>query len=405
MPRPLLPVDDALARVLAGAFRLGVEASMLGDALGRVLAEAPVALRSQPPFAASAMDGYAVRAAEAVPGAVLRVIGQSAAGHGFAGALNSGEAVRIFTGAPVPAGADAILIQENTEATEGGVRVVEGTSPQRHIRDVGIDFKTGDMPFAPGRMLSPRDLGLIASMGLAEVTVSRRPRVGVLATGDELVPPGKTPGPDQIIASSAVAIAAMVRAEGAVPVELGIATDDLGALERALAHAAAEKVDVLVTLGGASVGDHDLVREALGAAGTTLDFWQIAMRPGKPMMYGRRDGLHVLGLPGNPVSTHVCAILFMRPLLRALLGRSDVHNVLEDAVCGAPLRENDRRQDYLRATLSHSDGDLVATPFSAQDSSLSRPLALADCLMVRPPFAPAAAAGEPCRILRLDPAV
>ena len=404
MPRPLLPVDDALARVLAGAFRLGVEASMLGDALGRVLAEAPVALRSQPPFAASAMDGYAVRAAEAVPGAVLRVIGQSAAGHGFAGALNSGEAVRIFTGAPVPAGADAILIQENTEATEGGVRVVEGTSPQRHIRDVGIDFKTGDMPFAPGRMLSPRDLGLIASMGLAEVTVSRRPRVGVLATGDELVPPGKTPGPDQIIASSAVAIAAMVRAEGAVPVELGIATDDLGALERALAHAAAEKVDVLVTLGGASVGDHDLVREALGAAGTTLDFWQIAMRPGKPMMYGRRDGLHVLGLPGNPVSTHVCAILFMRPLLRALLGRSDVHNVLEDAVCGAPLRENDRRQDYLRATLSHSDGDLVATPFSAQDSSLSRPLALADCLMVRPPFAPAAAAGEPCRILRLDPA-
>jgi molybdopterin molybdotransferase len=405
MPRPLLPVEEALARVLAGAAPLGTETAPLADALGRVLAGAPAARRDQPPFAASAMDGYAVRAGEAMSGTVLRVIGQSAAGHGFAGTLGPGEAVRIFTGAPVPEGADAILIQENTETGGGGVRVIEATTPNRHVRDIGIDFRQGDAPLAPGRVLSPRDLGLLASMNCAELPVGRRPRVGVLATGDELVPPGAAPGPDQIIASSAVAIIAMVVAEGAVPVDLGIVADDRDALKAALAQADRAGIDVLVTLGGASVGDHDLVREALGTAGVALDFWQIAMRPGKPMMYGRRDGLRVLGLPGNPVSTHVCAILFMRPLLRALLGRADVYNALEDAVCGGALRENDRRQDYLRAALTRQDGRLVATPFPAQDSSLSRPLALADCLLVRPPFAPAAAAGDPCRILRLDPNV
>jgi molybdopterin molybdotransferase len=401
MPRPLLPVEEALARVLKDVAPLEVEAVGLADALGRVLALAPHARRSQPPISGSAMDGYAVRGADATAGAVLRLIGESAAGHAFAGTLGPGEAVRIFTGAPLPDGADAVLIQENAEAAGAEVRVVEATMPGRHLRGVGIDFREAEAPLQEGRVLSPRDLGLAASMGFADLHVRRRPRVAVLATGDELVPPGETPGPHQIIASSAVAIGALVRAAGGEPLGLGIVRDDPAALQDVLGGAFEAGADVLVTLGGASVGDYDLVQEALKAAGATLDFWQIAMRPGKPMMFGRRQGLRILGLPGNPVSTHVCALLFLCPLLRALLGRPDVENRIEDAVLGAPLGENDRRQDYLRARLVAQDGGVAAVPFPSQDSSLSKPLALADCLVIRPPHAPPAAAGEPCRIIRL----
>jgi molybdopterin molybdotransferase len=405
MARALLPVDEALARVLDGVAPLGAEAAGLADALGRVLATAPHARRSQPPFAGSAMDGYAVRGIDAVVGAELRLIGESAAGHAFAGTLGPGEAVRIFTGAPLPAGADTILIQEDAEADGETVRVVEATTPGRHIRGIGIDFREAEAPLVAGRVLSPRDLGLCAAMGFARLRVRCRPRVAVLATGDELVAPGETPGPYAIIASSAVAIAALVRAEGGEPIDLGIVRDDPEALQAALARAFDAQADILVTLGGASVGDYDLVQQALKDSGARLDFWQIAMRPGKPMMFGRRNGLRILGLPGNPVSTHVCAILFLRPLLRALLGRPDVANTVEDAVLGRPLGANDRRQDYLRSRLVRSDAGLVATPFPSQDSSLSKPLALADCLVIRAPFAPAAAAGDPCRIIRLDPRV
>ncbi|HVV94011.1 MAG TPA: gephyrin-like molybdotransferase Glp [Hyphomicrobiales bacterium] len=402
MPRPLLPVDEALARVLNGVEPLEIEVVGLADALGRVLAIAPHARRSQPPFSGSAMDGYAVRGADATAGAELRLIGESAAGHAFAGTLGAGETVRIFTGAPLPEGADAVLIQEDAEVDGNRVRVVEATTAGRHVRGVGIDFREAEAPLQPGRVLSPRDLGLAAAMGFADLHVRRRPRVAVLATGDELVPPGEAPGPHQIIASSAVAISGLVAAEGGAPIGLGIVRDDPKALEQALAKATDAGAEVLVTLGGASVGDYDLVQEALKAWGATLDFWQIAMRPGKPMMFGRHAGLRILGLPGNPVSTHVCAILFLRPLLRALLGRPDVENPIEDAVLGADVGENDRRQDYLRARLVAQDEGVVAVPFPSQDSSLSKPLALADCLVIRPPFAPAAAAGEPCRIIRLD---
>jgi molybdopterin molybdotransferase len=397
----LISVREAVERVLSGVVPTGAETVPLAEAFGRVLAEPLAALRTQPPFAASAMDGYAVRAVEAKPGAQLRVIGASLAGKGYAGNVGPGEAVRIFTGAPVPDGADTILIQENAEAGDGTVKVLESPITGRHIRAAGLDFRKGDMLLSAGRRLGARELALAAAMNHASVPVRRRPLVAILATGDELVPPGGNPGPDEIVASNGFGIAALVAKAGGLARDLGIVRDDRAAIAAAIDAARAAKADILVTLGGASVGEHDLVGAALQERGMALDFWKIAMRPGKPLLFGRLGEMRVLGLPGNPVSSLVCGILFLEPLIGALLGRPYVE-AGEPAVLGADMPPNDARDDYMRATLTRaSDGTLIATPLPVQDSSMLSTLAAADCLLVRPANAPAGKRGERCRVVRL----
>lgn len=401
----LLPVDEAIARILADAAPHGVEHVPLSAADGRVLAEDLVATRTHPPFDASAMDGYAVRAADlaAVP-VELSVIGEAPAGRAFAGTVGPGEAVRIFTGAPVPEGADAILIQENTEpAGPGRVRALEPVASGRHIRRAGVDFRAGAVELTAGTVLDFRSVSLAAAMNHALVPVHRRPVVAILATGDELVPPGSPVGPDQIVASNHVGIAALVARAGGVALDLGIARDDRGEIAARVRQAIAAGADVLVTLGGASVGDHDLVKPVLEAEGCALDFWKIALRPGKPLMFGRIGPLRVLGLPGNPVSSLVTGLLFLTPLVTALAGRPVGPSAGVAAVLGADLPANDGRRDYLRARLVRDGGGhLVATPLPKQDSSLLSVLTRADALLVREVRAPAARAGDPCRVIPLD---
>lgn len=401
-PQNLLTVRDALARVLAGNPAAEVETVALADALGRTLAAPMVAPRDQPPFRSSAMDGYAVRAADATEGARLTVIGESAAGHIFTRPLGPGEAVRIFTGGAVPEGADAVLIQENATREAATVRVDIPVAEGRNIRSAGLDFRTGDVLVEAGTLLSPRMLGLAAATGHVSIPVARRPRVAIVSTGDELVRPGEEPQPGQITSSNSFTLAALVAASGGEPLDFGIVRDTLEAMRDATRRAVDAGADVLVTTGGASVGDHDLVRPALEAEGLVLDFWRIAMRPGRPMMSGTLGAMRVLGLPGNPVSAHVCAVLFLVPLIRALLGRTEIGHGLERARLGEALPQNDWREDYVRARLSlDADGNTVATPFQRQDSSMLRVLAEADCLIVRPAEDPAREAGETCRILRL----
>jgi molybdopterin molybdotransferase len=403
----LLPVDEAIARIVAGVVPLEAEIVPLAEAAGRTLAEPLSARRTQPPFAASAMDGYAVRAADitAAP-ATLRVIGASVAGKGFAGKVGPGEAVRIFTGAPVPEGADAVLIQENAEAPDPSTVVARASViAGRNIRPAGFDFRAGERLLVAGRTLAAREIALAAAMGYGHVPVRRRPRIAIVSTGDELVPPGAEPGSDQIVASNGPGIAAHARAVGGEPSDLGIVRDDRAALAAAVDRATALPADILVTLGGASVGDHDLVGAALADRGMELGFWRIAMRPGKPLMFGRipRSGgteMRVLGLPGNPVSSMVCAILFLTPLVDAFLGRPSA-DPGEPAVLAVDVPANDARQDYLRATLSRGDGLPLVTPLPMQDSSALAALAAADCLLIRTPEAPAAKAGDPCRVIRL----
>ena len=393
----LLPVEDALARILAGVKPLAAETVKLADGLGRVLAAPLKAARDQPPFDASAMDGYAVRAGD-VP--ELRLIGVSAAGHGFGGTVKAGQAVRIFTGAPIPKGADSIVIQENAEAAGGLVIFREPARHGQHIRPRGLDFHKGEALLEAGIRLNARDIGLAAAMNCATVRVRRKPRVAVFATGDELVPPGMRPRPDQIVSSNSHALVAMARHFGAEVVNLGIVADTLKATERAIVKA--RGADVLITSGGASVGDHDFVQEALKNSGIRIDFWKIAMRPGKPFMFGRRGGQRVLGLPGNPVSALVCARLFLKPLLDALLGLSTAGGAVE-ARLGADMPANDSRQDYVRANLAVSpDGARTATPCARQDSSMQRTFRQSHCLIVRAPLAPAAVAGSVVPILILD---
>jgi molybdopterin molybdotransferase len=349
------------------------------------------------------MDGYAVRGVDLVGGPTLKVIGMSAAGHGFAGTVGSGEAVRIFTGAPLPGGADSIVIQENTKAGDGTVAVAPNMTPGRHIRPAGTDFSEGDMLLRAGQRLDARRLALAAAGGHAMLPVRRKPRVAILATGDELVQPGETTGPDQIVASNSYAVAAFVEAAGGEAHDLGIASDDLATLRTAIGRAEG-KADVLVTLGGASVGEHDLVQEALTRSGMTLGFWRIAMRPGKPLMFGRLGHTIALGLPGNPVSSVVCTILFVVPLVRALVGDPEAGNDISvAATLSRDLHGNDERQDYLRAKLTPegADGLPTVTPLARQDSSLLSVLGEADALIIRPPHAAASKTGERCRIIRL----
>lgn len=398
----LLSVDDALARVLAGAVRLGEEEVPLAHARGRVLSRDLIALRTQPPVDVSAMDGYAVRLADLAAGP-LKLVGESAAGHGYGAALNVGETVRIFTGAPVPAGADAILLQEDAEAINGAVSAKPGATAGIHIRTAGLDFRQGAAALLAGRRLGPAELALAAAMNHPALPVARRPRVALIASGDELVPPGAEPGPSQIIASNSFAVAAIAEDAGAEVIDLGIFRDDLAELERGIGLAREARADVLVTLGGASVGDRDLLRPALARQGMTLDFWKIAMRPGKPLISGRLGEAHILGLPGNPVASIVCALVFLAPLARALQGDPDAAaNETETAIAGADLPANKGRRDYMRARLStDAEGRLVATPQPMQDSSLLTELAQSQALLIREPGEPPLPAGSPCRIRRL----
>lgn len=395
----MITVPQAEQRIVAALRPVGAETIPLAAALDRVLSADAVSTRTQPPFPASAMDGWAVRAADLgrLP-ARLRILGESAAGRRYPGPVGAGEAVRIFTGAPVPDGADKVVLQEDAEAADGWVTVRE-TETKPHIRAAGLDFRAGATVLAAPQRLDARHVALLAAANLPWVDVRQRPRIGILATGDELVRPGEVPGPDQIISSNNLGLAALIRTQGAEPVDLGIAPDREPAL-RAAAEAA-RSCDLLVTLGGASVGDHDLVQKVLAADGGTLDFWKIAMRPGKPLMFGRlASGVPLLGLPGNPVSALVTALLFLRPAIAALLGLSWLTR-LEGAVAGENLRANDQRQDYLRATLTHRDGHWIATPFATQDSSMLSSLAAADCLIVRAPHAQAVESGDRVDILRI----
>jgi molybdopterin molybdotransferase len=398
----LLPVEAARARIIASVRKTKAEDVALEHALGRVLAQPVKARRNQPPFNASAMDGYAVRWADLASTPVsLKVIGVSAAGHGFRGRVRSGEAVRIFTGAPVPNGADAVVIQENVAVqAQPYVSVLQGVKEGQNIRSAGLDFAKGEVLLPAPLKLNARDIGLAAAANAGEVRVRRKPVLALFATGDELVPPGGKPRADQIVSSNSSAIAAMAELLGAEVVNLGIVADRLKATERAIARA--RTADILVTTGGASVGDHDYVQDALIASGVAIDFWKIAMRPGKPFMYGRRKGQHVLGLPGNPVSALVCARLFLKPLIDAMLGLPEDDGLVE-ARLGAAMKANDSRQDYVRATVAvAADGARVATPFARQDSSMQRTFRESHSLIVRPPFAPESREGDTVKILPLD---
>lgn len=396
----LLSVADAQARLLGGVQALPAETLLLREAVGRVLAADVVARLTQPPFAASAMDGYAIRWADRA--GAWRVIGEAAAGRGFAGVVGAGEAVRIFTGAPLPGGADTVVVQEEV-ARDAETARLTGEGPPRegaHIRPAGLDFTAGAMVGAAGARVTPARAGLLAAAGHGAVAVHRRPRVVLLATGDELVPPGTLPAADQIVSSNGVMLAGLLGAFADV-IDGGIVPDTRDALAAAVRGADA---DVLVTIGGASVGDHDLVVPVLRDLGADIGFWKVALRPGKPMLSGRLGAMRIIGLPGNPVSAHVCAYLFVVPLLRALAGEREVLPPLFPATLGAALAANGPRQDYLRAVATAGP---VVTAAGRQDSAMLGVLAEANTLIVRAPFAPAADAGETvlCHALDFVPGV
>ena len=402
---PLLAVATALERMLADIEPVETETISLPFAGGRVLAADLAAKRFQPPFPASAMDGYAVRAqdVETVP-AKLEVIGQSAAGHGFSGSVGKGQAVRIFTGAPVPKGADTIIIQENVDADNGSILVTTGAAKGKYVRPAGLDFSRGDTLIKMGSLISPSQLSLAAAMNWDKVPVRRKPVVAIIASGDELVMPGTEPGPDQIVASNNFGVAALVERAGGTAMCLGIAEDTTEAIDAKLSAARSAQADIVITLGGASVGDHDLVQEALKNFGVTMDFWRLAMRPGKPVMYGtaRDNGklVHYVGLPGNPVSSLVCTLIFVLPMVRKMLGLVSKTET-RPAVLAVPLDANDQREEYMRATTEVVNGVPHVIPFDKQDSSILTLMAQADCLMIRPAHAPAAKAGDAVDIIKL----
>jgi molybdopterin molybdotransferase len=394
----MISVDEARTRIVAAFEPVGSETVSVARADGRVLANDARAKLSQPPFPVSAMDGYAVRAEDAQKNATLRVVGASPAGHPYQGKIGKGEAVRIFTGGVVPEGADSIVIQEETRATDNGVALNESAQVGRHIRIAGLDFKAGEVLAQTGKRLGPRDLSLLAAGDIAEVEVRRRPRVAFVATGDELSRPGEARKPGGIVASSGYGLSAWIARWGGEPIDLGLLPDTIEAF--ADLPRRAKDVDLLLTLGGASVGDHDLVQRALGPKGFALDFWKIAMRPGKPLIFGRLQNTPFLGLPGNPVSTLVCSILFVRPAIAAMMGTTEDMQIVS-ARLTRDMAANDTRQDYVRARIVVRDGERWADPFDVQDSSMQAAFAAADALILRHPHAPAARTGERMEVLSL----
>ena len=395
----MISVADALARVISSVKLLSVEQVSLDGALGRVLAEDVAARVSHPPVAVSSMDGYAVRAEDlAANPATLKVIGEAAAGHGFGAVIGAGQAARIFTGAPLPAGADAVVMQEDCERSGDQVTVGERVDAGRFIRPAGLDFREGQILLHSGLVLTARQIGLAAAMNVPWLMVRRKPRIAYLATGNEVVMPGDPLRLEQIISSNSLALGAYIRVLGGIPVNLGIAGDDTESLDRLLA--GASQADILVTIGGVSVGDYDLVRKVLDEKGMELGFHRVAMRPGKPVMFGCLGTMAVLGLPGNPVSAGVTTVVFLNAAVEAMLGIGGGGEPMPTALLGRDLIANDQRQEYLRANLGHdADGNLVATPFTAQDSAMMARFAAADCLIVRPPLAAAAKAGARVEII------
>lgn len=403
-PSPLMPVADARQKILFRFSPLSGESVMLDEALGRVLAEDLTARITQPPFDASAMDGYALRAADVTACPVeLTVTGEAAAGSEGAKIVGRGEAIRIFTGGVMPRGADTIVIQENVTRLEGDrIRIENSALAGRHIRPRGQDFKEGQMLLAAGTLMGPRQIGLAAAANCADVTLRRRPRIGILSTGDEIKPAGSILGPGQIVNSNGPALAALITANGGIPVDLGIAADTPESLRAAVD--SATNLDLLITIGGASVGAHDLVQRTLSDMGLKIDFWRIAMRPGKPLMCGDFNGTPMIGLPGNPVAVMVCALIFVIPALRRMAGLTPEIIPPERVRLGTALPANDDRQDYLRAKLvRNAAGQLEATTMPSQDSSMLHLLAHSDCLILRPPHAPAAKPGDDIEIVPLGP--
>ncbi len=396
----MISVNDAVHQIRSAFRVLDSESVPLKEATGRVLSDDIVARQSQPPSPVSSMDGYAVRAADAAkPGAKLVVVGNAPAGRPFAGSLARGQAIRIFTGAVVPEGADAIMIQEDTASDGDEVVLNVAAIRGRHIRAAGLDFKSGEVIVKAGRCLTPRDVALIAAGDVPNATVRRRPRVAFAATGDELSLPGAPRKPGGIVASSGFGLAPMIEKWGGIAIDLGILPDTQEAVASIADHS--KSADLLVTIGGASVGEHDLVQKALGPKGFELDFWKIAMRPGKPLIFGRLGKTPLLGLPGNPVSTLVCALIFLRPAISAMLGTPHNANIMT-AKLATELQPNDGRQDYLRARTQVRDGELWVEPFSVQDSSMLSALAAADVLIIRPPQAALAQVGDRVSVLSVD---
>lgn len=405
----LVPVPEAIGLILQDAGPSSEQSVALADAAGRILSRDVAAKRTQPPFDASAMDGYAVRAQDisSVP-ARLRVIGESAAGRGFIGTVGPGEAVRIFTGAPVPEGADTVVMQENTSAGDGEVTIFKAAERGKSVRRAGLDFAVGEILLRRGMLLDPVRVALAASMNHAVLPVFARPRVAVASTGDELRLPGSELGPDQIVSSNAFGVAAVVRAAGGVATDYGIVGDTRQALESFYTRALDEGADIVVTTGGASVGDHDLVFPLLEAMGARFLFSKVRIRPGKPLVAGlirwKGRDVRLLGLAGNPVSSLVAANVFLAPLVAAMAGAPEAGFRPVQARLGCDLAENDERDDYLRAQARRlGDGTIEVTPFAVQDSSMLATLARADALLVRPAHAPAAHAGEDCQAILLRP--
>lgn len=382
----LLPVDEALNRILARVPDVVGERVALAGAAGRVLAEPVVASHDQPPFDASAMDGYAMRAADVADGVWLKIIGMSQAGAGFAGSVGQGEAVRIFTGAPVPAGADTVIMQEEAERNGDLVRFTAPARLGHSIRPRGYDFAVGRTILKRGTRLGAFQVAVAAAANAGILTVAKRPKIALLATGDELVPPGTALGPDQIVASNSVGLAASLAPFADAVMDFGIARDNREGLDAVLERIFADEPDVLVTTGGASVGEHDLVQAALLDHGVTLDFWRINMRPGKPLMFGTRGKTLVFGLPGNPVSAMVTAEVFLIPALRKWLGLGALEPMRLPLLGATPA--NTARRHFMRARVVVRDGVTGLLPINETDSGHTSSLAAADALIVQPEFDP-----------------